>query len=500
MRRYFSTFLGLVIVVALGVAMSGCPEGGGGGVETSEVGKIPINTSSEEAKQEFLKGRELAENLKLQDSLKHYDKAIELDPNFALAELGRANASPTAKDFFNHLNKAGILASRASEGERLLILATQSGANGDVVKQKEHLDKLIGEFPNDERAQFAIGGYYFGRQDYDKAIEHYKKATEINSTFPPVYNILGYAYRQNGDFANAEQSFKKYIELIPKEPNPYDSYGELLLKMGKFDDSIAQYQKALSIDENFIPSYVGIAVNNLYKDKHDDAMAEFQKITDKARSDGDRATALFGMAVVDLDRGEMDKALANIDKQFQLAEKSKDSSTMSGVLQTKGSILVDMGKYDEAKAQFDRALKIIEDSDLSQGIKDTTRRLHNYNIATVALGKNDIDGAKTGADEFRKGAEESKNPGQIRQAHELDGMIALAEKDYDKAIAELNQASQQNPRNLYRLALAYQGKGDGAKAMEFAKKAAEFHSLPQASYALIRAKARKMAEGNSAEG
>ena len=67
-------------------------------------------------------------------------------------------------------------------------------------------------------------------------------------------------------------------------------------------------------------------------------------------------------------------------------------------------------------------------------------------------------------------------------------MIALAEKDYDKAIAELQQANQQNPQDLYRLAQAYQGKGDNAKAKEFYAKAAGFNSLPQLNYAFVRVK------------
>src|SRR5215471_9779965 len=68
--------------------------------------KISITTKSEEAKKEFLQGRDLFERLLANDSLQHFDKAIALDPDFALAELARANASPTAKDFFEHLNKA----------------------------------------------------------------------------------------------------------------------------------------------------------------------------------------------------------------------------------------------------------------------------------------------------------------------------------------------------------------------------------------------------------
>src|SRR5215212_6512415 len=381
-------------------------------------GKIPVTTSSEEARKEFLQGRDLAERLLAQDSIQHFDKAIALDPNFALAELGRANASQTAKEFFEHLKKAVELSAKASEGERLLILANQAGANGEAVKQKEQLDKLVAAHPNDERAHFNLGGYYFGQQDFAQAITHYKKATELAPSYSPAYNILGYAYRQNADYANAEQAFKKYIELIPNDPNPYDSYAELLLKMGKYDDSIAQYRKALSIDPNFVASRNGIAADLLYMGKPDEALAELQALSDKARSDGDRRTALFAMTVVQADGGKLDKALEEVDKQYALGEKIGDTAAMTGDLQLKGNILVEMGRYDEAKAEFDRLLKMTEDSTLSQEIKDNARRFHHYNLVTVAAGKKDFATAKAEAEEFRKGADVSKNPNQMRQAHE----------------------------------------------------------------------------------
>lgn len=505
MRRNSSTLFLLAAIVALNAATwSGCSPASNTGNSTnattnssapasSATGKLPVTTASEEARKEFLQGRDLAEKLLAQDSLQHFDKAIALDPNFAAAELARANASQTAKEFFDHLKRAVSLKDKASEGERLLILASEAGANGDVAKQKEYLDKLVAAHPNDERAQFNLGGYYFGQQDFAKAIEHYKKATELAPTYSPAYNILGYAYRQNGDYANAEQAFKKYIELIPGDPNPYDSYAELLLKMGKYDDSIAQYRKALAIDANFVPSHNGIAAALMYKGKPDEAAAELQQITDRARSDGDRRTALFAQAVVDVDSGKLDKALEDMDREFAVAEKINDLAAMSADLQAKGTILLEMGKYAEAKAQFERALKLIEDSTLSQELKDNTKLFHHYNLATVALGMKDSATAKAETEEFRKGSEAAKNPAQVRQAHELSGMIALAEKDYDKAIAELQQANQQDPQNLYRLCQAYQGKGDNAKAKEFCAKAAGFNSLPQLNYAFIRAKAQKMA-------
>jgi tetratricopeptide (TPR) repeat protein len=454
--------------------------------------KIPVTSASEEAKKEYLLGRDLAEKLLIQDSIQHYDKAIALDSSFALAELNRATSSPTAREFFEHLNKAVSLADKASAGERLLILATEAGANGNVAKQKEYLEQLVGQFPNDERARFALGGYYFGQQDYPNAIAHYKKATELNPNYSTAFNILGYAYRQYEDYANSERAFKQYIVLIPNDPNPYDSYAELLLKIGRFDESIAQYRKAVSIDQNFVNSHFGIASALMYQDKSVAAIAELDKIMAKARSDAERRTAMFGKTVVYVDSGQMAKALAEVDNQYALGQKTNDVPAMAGDLQLKGNILLEMGRYDEAMDHFARALKMTEDSNLSDAIKNNTRRFDHYNRTRVALGKKDLATAKSEAQEFWKLAEASNNPIQMKLAHELGGLIALEEKNYDKAVSEFAQSNMQNPQDLYRLCLAYQGKGNRAKAKEYCMKTANFNSLPVINLAFVRAKATKM--------
>ena len=494
-NKFMILFLTLLVVSA--VALSGCAkvEEGSGPVAADKSanagGKIAVTTSSEDARKEYLQGRDLQEKLQIQDSIQHFDKAISLDANFALAELNRANVSPNGKEFFDHLKKAVALSDKASNGEKLLILGTEAGANGNAAKQKELLEQLVAAYPNDERAHFNLGGYYFGQQDFAQAIDHYKKATELAPTYSGAFNILGYAYRQTGDNASAETAFKKYTELIPNDPNPYDSLAELYLKMGRFDESIVQYRKALAIDPNFINSHQGIASALMYQGKADEAAAELQKITEKARSDAERRTALFALTVVETDSGKLDAALAEVDKQYALGEKTNDVAGMTGDLQLKGNILLEMGKPDEAKTAFERLVKMTEESSLSQEIKDNTKLFHHYNLTRVALAKKDMATAKTEADAFKKGTESLKNPFQTKQAHELAGMIALEAKDFDAALTELQQSNLQNPYDLYRICQAYQGKGDMGKAKEFCTRAASFNSLPQLNLAFIRTRAAK---------
>src|SRR5262245_49718517 len=84
----------------------------------AQTGKIPITTSSEKAKADFLKGRDLSEQLRGQDAIAFYETAIKEDPNFATAYIYLAGSQTNANDFFASVSKAANLANKVSDGER----------------------------------------------------------------------------------------------------------------------------------------------------------------------------------------------------------------------------------------------------------------------------------------------------------------------------------------------------------------------------------------------
>jgi tetratricopeptide (TPR) repeat protein len=403
-----------------------------------------------------------------------------------------ALTAPSAKEFFGHLKEAAQLSDKASEGERLMIQIAEAGGNAQPKKALELAQELATRYPDDERAHFILGNQWFGQQDYDKAIGEYQKAIAINPEFSGAYNSMGYTYRPMKKYAEAEQAFKKYIELIPNDPNPYDSYAELLMKTGRFDESIQQYRKALSINPRFGNSRIGIATNLMLQGKHTEAAAEAQKLYDAARDNGDRRFSLFARSVIYVDAGKTDAALKEIEKEYALDAKLADTANMSGDALLLGNILLNAGRADEASKRFWQSLDLVEKSSLSDDVKQDTKLAAHYNDARVALAKGDLAKAKTESEAYASGAAARTNAFRVRQAHQLAGTIALKEKDYDKAIGELTQANQQDPQVIYTLALAYQGKGDSAKAKELAAEAAHANVLPLASYAFVRAKAKKM--------
>jgi tetratricopeptide (TPR) repeat protein len=459
-------------------------------------GKIPITTSSEEARQLYVKGRDLAEKLRATDARSLYAQAVAKDKTFALAQLGLANTAGTAKEFFDALGQAVILSGKVSEPERLIIAGADAGAKGDVDRQKESLTKLVATYPNDERAHNLLGGYYFGRQEYEAAVAEYEKATAINPSFSQPYNQMGYAYRFLYKYPEAEKAFKKYIELIPGDPNPYDSYAELLMKMGRFADSIENYEKALAVDKNFVASWVGIGNNRMFMGQGDQARQAFARLSAIARNDGEKRLALFWNAMSYLHEGATDKAIAEIEKEAAIAKAANDKATLSGDWNQIGDILLEAGRADEALARYKQQVETMDAANVPAEVKEATRRQHLFDEGRVALAKKDMATAKSKAEAYASQVAAKRIPFEMRQQHELAGRVALEAKDYATAVAELEQANQQDPRVMYVLAVALQGKGDAEKARTVAARAANFNGLSP-TYGFVRGKAKALASTQS---
>lgn len=483
MNRSFLINLSFLFLFLL--LISGC-------AKKEDADKIPVTTSSASAEEEFLQGRELFDKLRLQNSRQYFESAIDEDKDFALAHYYNALSSPTAKGFFEQLDKAVALADNASEGEKLVILAAEAGANGNPSKQKEYLAKLVELYPNDERALSLLGTFYFGQQQYDDAVTTLMKATEVAPDYSAPYNMLGYSQRNLGNYGEAEKAFVKYTELIPDDPNPYDSYAELLMKEGRYEESIVQYKKALQIDPNFVASHTGIANNYNYLGKYNEARNQLEQLSGIARNDGEKRAAIFATVLSYLYEGNTDMALEEMNEQYKIAEQINDAAAMSADLNAMGNILFEAGKYDDAMAKYQGSLQVIENSDLSEEVKSNTRRFALYNESRVALKKNDLATAKEKSKEFSDKANAASNTFQIWLSHEVEGLIALQEKDYNKAEAEFRKSNMQNPYTYYRLALAYQGKKDIESAKTQCEMAANFNGLNSMNQAFVSTKAKEM--------
>jgi tetratricopeptide (TPR) repeat protein len=455
-------------------------------------GQIPVTTSSDAARAAYEQARELTNNLKLQESLAYYETAVADDPTFALGYFDLAFAQAAVgnvRGLFENLEKAVALADGASNGERLLILGAHAGVNDNPTRQRELYLQLVQEYPQARRAHYAMGLYYYGQREFSSAVRELEEAIKLSPDYATAYNNLGYAYSRLGKYEEAERAFNKYTELIPDEPNPYDSLGELLMKEGKFDESMAAYKKALSLDPAFYASYVGVGMDLAYTGKPEEGRASFQELHDIAPTDAQRRQALFWVMISYLDEGSFDEALRVLDERYMMTDRGGDPSAIAADLGIMGDVLLEKGDVDGADAKYIRSAQVIAGSDLSQEVKDEAAQGLLFNEVRIALARGNVPAAETKAGEYRARAEAGFDPLEMELYHQLAGMIALHEKRFDEAIHQLGQANLRDPRNLCRLARAYEGKGDKVHAREMWAKAADFNELNY-GYAFVRRTAR----------
>jgi hypothetical protein len=137
---------------------------------------------------------------------------------------------------------------------------------------------------------------------------------------------------------------------------------------------------------------------------------------------------------------------------------------------------------------YAEAVKLIDQSDVPQQVKDASRRNSVFEASRLAVARGDLATARTKAAEYATLIAPRKAPFEARQLQELRGSIALAEKRGADAVKELSGANQQDPKVLYLTAVAFRESGDARQAAVFAKKAARFNGLAF-NYAYVRTRA-----------
>ena len=459
------------------------------GCENTSSSKIPITTTSESAKEYYLEGRELTDKLRNQEAIYFYLKALAEDPDFAIGYLQLAFTQTTAKGFFKYLGKAMAQIDNVSPAERYWILAAQAGVDNDPEAQLKYFKKIVDLHPKDERAHNLLATTHFGRQEYHDAINHYQLSIEINPNFSQPYNMLGYSYRRIGNYDSAVEAFKKYIELIPDEPNPYDSYAELLLEFGKHEQSIEYYKKALELNPRFIASHTGIATNLNLLGQHDKAREQLMIMMEFAEDDGQRRQVHFTVAVSYIDEGDRETALDEINKMIALDANRNDKAFLSADYNLKGHVLLFTGEPKEALKHYEKAYDMVITSDLSQEIKYNAKWTLTGFAARVKIFQEKWEEAKKYIENYTKFAVKNNNPGQIRFAHEITGMLFLNTGEFEMAITEFQNSNLENPLIYYWLGEAYENLGDHDSAQTNYQEAAYANSLNSINYAYIRSQA-----------
>jgi len=452
-----------------------------------------VTTSSPEARRLFQQGFDLLERRRYTDAYARCRDAVARDPSFAVAHLCLHITSGSKTEALEELRRAVSFADHVSEPERLWILSDDAIVRGDSATEKQAISRIVALLPDDEHSHNLLGAYYYRRGDYEAAIEAYLKATKLAPSYTLIYNQLGYSYEYLGRYAEAEAAFLRYIELLPDDPNPYDSYAELLMKMASYLASIQQYEKALALDPKFATAFIGIGNDQLLLGRFADARLTFSRYLAAARTSEDKHQAWRWTALSHMHEGHPDDALAALGKASALAEAAGDPRGMASDLQLAGEILLDAGRAGQAAAQFARQAAVLARTTAPDAVNAADQRDARFDRGRVALARGELSAARAERDALLLEASAAKAPASLSRAHQLAGLIALAENDLATAVTALEQADAKDPRARYLLGTALEARGEAGKAREIYAEVAGWSSISP-ELAFVRRKALAAAD------
>jgi adenylate cyclase len=265
---------------------------------------------------------------------KMFERAIELDPEFALAyvSLGfvhivdydlQVNNDPrTLEQAFELARKAISLDDSLSYAHDLL---------ADVYKRKGQFEQAIAQAeralflnPNDSYAYRSMGNTLNSVGRSARALEAIKKAIYLNPhNF--FYNIdLAIAYQNLGQYKEAIASLQESLSWYPDWIPVYHLLGMNYLMAWEItqnqdplilDRALKIAEKAVAIDDSSWFGHFGLSAIYLYKQQYENAHAEAEKVIALAPENADSYALL---AAIYMSVGRSGEAIEMVEKAMQL--------------------------------------------------------------------------------------------------------------------------------------------------------------------------------------
>ena len=294
---------------------------GAGEAESFVVGNL-------EAAAEYLKAQDLQLNRKLQEAVVHYQKAVELDPEFARAYAGLA----LTEDFLGRTNAAN-----------------------------EHWEKaLAGLSTLTERGQLrTLGNYYLvSQQDYDKALDTYERLVERYPADNVAHNNLAVAAFYAMDFDRAREVGSEVADRFPKHSAYRANFALYAMYASSFDEAREAAGKVIDIDPvNAYANFV-MAGSQAVAGDLEEATATYQQMTGFGRYA--QSVAAEGLADLALYQGDVSAALQTLDAaiESEMSLGALNTAAIKQIMRMDAFLLA--GDEEKALAAASTALEIEE--------------------------------------------------------------------------------------------------------------------------------------------
>ena len=402
-----------------------------------------VTTRSMKAYEHFLDGREFFEKLYNDQARVALEKAVEIDPTFAVAHLylawtygrlreisARSRAFEVAKEFSD----------KATKKERMYIEASYADTmERDLEKRFAILKQMAKEFPKEKRVHHLLASHYRVQGLFYQAVEEYNKVLELDPEYGWAMNELAYLYADVEDFEKAYEYFKRYGSLYPGDANPIDSLGELFFRMGKLDKAIGQYEEALRAKPDFYYAHWELAYVYALKEDYAGAMEWIQTFVRHAPSIGTKSIGRQWRCFYLFWQGRFDDALAEARRLRDMADDARSEVWNAEASRLEGWIYLARGDNGRSRDCFGRCVDSLKyheaeyvpvETSYSLWTPDRIPRLmagYNFALGLVDVAEGNLDEARSRLQEM----------GDLLPDYALllEAEILLAAKDYDGVLS-----------------------------------------------------------------
>lgn len=463
------------------------------GKPAEEQSDIPITTSSEDARQAFLDGRDQWEIGKRDEARALFDRAIAADPSFAYAYVMRARTATSPSDWKKHAELAIENREHASPAEQKLVDQLAAFMNDDEEKAFALMEALAGDLPESARAQVM---YAFALEDMDKTADArtvLEKATTLDERWGMPHRALAnsYIFREPRDLEKAREHALRYVELRPDAADSHITLGDVYRAQGDLEAARTAYGKAAEVDASSDVAFSKKGHAESFLGNFEEARADFAAAANVSKT-WKVGAKNFGVYTW-IYAGDMGAALdanqAVLDEIDGMSDDPAQRRQMRiGCLEDRALIASASGDFataEEAFAQLAELQRMVMEEMANESYTKQQEAWLALLEGRIALRKGDMAAATAAADRADQRTDGLNSPQAKDGVFFLRGLIALEQEDAAAALGHFANGDDESIEVTFYSAMAHEALGEKDKAMALYQEVADwnFNGL---NYALIR--------------
>ena len=317
-----------------------------------------VTTSSVAAYREYAAGVELNQRSRYLDAMPYFEKAVGIDPNFALAYVKMAVAAGNtgqSNERDRYAERALALVDRLTPRERYYIEGFYYTTTVDTsARAIAAYSKVLELYPDHSASRNNLAVLYLRTEQYAKAIEQGEVLRERGFEFPGTAANLAEAYVAANRPDDAMSVLREFINRYPSIESAHLNAGLTALSLNRLDEAKSSLDRALELRPDFPPAMSGIAQTHLLRDEFADARLFGQRLV-KGSASNVRFIGYMPLVYADLLQGRTGDARRLLDKAA--ADQGPAGSSLSAIARTvMAEISLAHQRQGEAAAEAQRAI------------------------------------------------------------------------------------------------------------------------------------------------